>query len=115
MVYQDPQKGDDSSQLSSSRLVFIITYFSFTFPLSFLFYLLFTKLQQETDNSLEIIQLQPLMKNSPTELGKPPCYMHVMATEMTDAKLKPSHPLLSLRPCSSRYHFTVQKLCNVES
>lgn len=54
-------------------------------------------------------------KNSLTELGKPPCYVHVMATEMTDAKLEPSHPLLSLRPCSSSYHLAVQKLYNVES
>lgn len=60
-----------------------------------LFYLVFTEPQQDTDNTLEIIQLQPCMKNSSTELGKPH-YVHVMATEMTDAKLERSHLLLSL-------------------
>lgn len=50
---------DNSGQLSSSRLVLS----SLTLVSLFLFlitYLIFTELQQETDDSPKIIQLQPL-------------------------------------------------------
>lgn len=49
---------DNSGQLSSSRLVLSsLTLVSlFLFPIT---YLIFTELQQETDDSAKIIQLQP--------------------------------------------------------
>lgn len=53
---------DNSSQLSSSRLV-LSSLTSVSLFLFLITYLIFTELQQETDDSPKIIQLQPLRTN----------------------------------------------------
>lgn len=91
-MHRDPQKGNKSNELSCSSLVLSpppsASLFS-VFPLSPYLYL------QNGNERWIIIQLQPLMKNSPTEVGKPPCRAHVTATDMTAAELKPSQALLT--------------------
>lgn len=69
MAHQDPQKRvEEKKKPRCSSLVLSSSTSASLFLSLSLFYLIFTQPRRDTDNPPETIQLQPLMKSSPTEL-----------------------------------------------